>query len=170
MDSRRLKKKILYIDMDGVLCDFKSSYEQKLKENPELTYPQSQWGFFIDLEPIKDAVDSVRYLSQYFDVWILTRPSTYNINCYSEKAFWIKKHLGFEMQEKTILCPNKSLLKGDFLVDDQLEHGQSEFEGELIHFGSEKFICWEEVSTYLISKKDYFKSSEYKPNEFYWGC
>ena len=29
-----------------------------LEKEPEIKYPQSQWGFFRDLEPIKDAIDT----------------------------------------------------------------------------------------------------------------
>jgi 5'(3')-deoxyribonucleotidase len=163
-------KKRLYIDMDGVLCDFKKAYIEQLEINPRQPYPQSQYGFFLELQPIEQSIESVNILKEYFEIWILTRPSIYNINCYSEKAFWIKKYLGIDMQEKTILCSNKSLLKGHFLVDDQFEHGQSEFEGQHLHFGSETFKNWECVTKYLISNKDFITQSSYEPQELYWGC
>ena len=38
------------------------------------------------------------------------------------------------------------------LIDDALEHGQSEFEGELVHFGSTKFPDWKTVVDYLMTK------------------
>lgn len=156
MDTRRLKR--IFIDMDGVLCDFKSAYETDLKKNPNQPYPQSQYGFFLNLKPITDSLQAVNILKKDFDVWILTRPSVHNISCYSEKALWIKNHLGFDMQEKTILCTDKSLLKGDFLIDDQVEHGQEDFEGQLIRFGSSEFKNWKSVLNFFGKKEFKFES------------
>ena len=166
MDTRRLKKR-LYVDMDGVLCDFKKLYNSELESNPKQPYPQSQFGFFMNLESIPFAIDSINHLQKYFDVWILTRPSVQNLSCYTEKAQWIRKNLGLDMQAKTIMCIDKSLLKGHFLVDDQVEHGQSEFEGKHIHFGSEEFNNWDKVVTYLISNKDFITQ---RSIESYCGC
>ena len=39
-------KKIVYVDMDGVLCDFADAHRQALERQPEIAYPQSQYGFF----------------------------------------------------------------------------------------------------------------------------
>lgn len=41
---------------------------------------------------------------------------------------------------------------GDFLVDDRLKNGASEFKGEHIHFGTEKYPNWEIIYDYLITK------------------
>jgi hypothetical protein len=85
--------------------------------------------------------------------------------CYTEKAYWIRKHLGFETQEKLILCTDKSLLKGDYLIDDQIGSGQENFEGELITFGSEPTTDWIEVLKYIFKKEmivDYLPKSFYK--------
>ena len=169
MDSRRLKKR-LYIDMDGVLCDYKDSYSRNLNLYPSQPYPQSQFGFFLELKTIENSLESVKILEDFFDVWILTRPSVYNLSCYTEKAQWIRKYLGIEMQAKTIFCTDKSLLKGHFLVDDQIEHGQTQFEGFHILFGGEEFPDWNKVVTYLIENKDFIQRSNYTSDELYWGC
>jgi len=34
-------KKTIYIDMDGVLCDFAGRKEEILKKHPEIAYPQT---------------------------------------------------------------------------------------------------------------------------------
>lgn len=154
MDSRRLKR--LFIDMDGVLCDYLGAFQKELKSNRHQKFPQSRWGFFLNLEPMPGAIEAVNLLQQNYDVWILSRPSVQNISCYSEKAYWVKNHLGFEMQEKLILCTNKSLLKGDYLIDDTTDHGQLDFEGKLLHYGSEQFPDWSKVTQYF--KDEYVKS------------
>ena len=168
MDTRRLKKR-LYVDMDGVLCDYKKLYDSERESNPTQPYPQSQFGFFMNLESIPFAIDSLNLLKEHFDVWILTRPSVHNLSCYTEKAQWIRKYLGFEMQTKTIMCVDKSLLKGHFLVDDQVEHGQSDFEGKHIHFDSNDFPTWNSVVEYLLTEKDFIKIRK-GVLESYGGC
>jgi hypothetical protein len=42
------------------------------------------------------------------------------------------------------------LLKGSYLIDDTTAHGNSEFEGELIQFGTDKFNSWKDVTNYLL--------------------
>ena len=135
--------------MDDTLCDFMGPFrsgEYKLK------YPQSKVGFFLDLQPLDFAIEGVKILQEKYDVWILTRPSMKNTHCYTEKAEWIKKYFGEEMLEKLIICPNKSLVKGEYLIDDDTKHGQKEFEGEHIQFGNSNFPNWKSVIDYLINK------------------
>ena len=90
-------KKRVYVDMDGVLCNFYKAAKQALTDNPKQKYPQSQWGFFLKLEEIPGAIEGFRKLEEKYDLWILTRPSFRNVNCYTEKAQWIWDHLGFDI-------------------------------------------------------------------------
>lgn len=145
-----MNRKIVYIDMDGVLCNFSKAFNQKRIEFPEQLYPQSEYGFFLNLEPIKDAIESFRILESKYDVWILTRPSVLNPLCYTEKALWVRNNLGIEVQKRTIMSCDKSLLKGDYLIDDTTEHGQLEFDGEFLKFGSDRFENWKLILDYLM--------------------
>jgi 5'-nucleotidase len=135
--------KRVFVDMDDVLCDFSKSYKL-LKSKYE--YPQSLYGFFRNLEPIQGAIDAYNLLETEYDVWILTSPSIYNPFSYSEKREWVENHLGFERCRKLILSPNKSLLMGDYLIDDNIHVG---FSGEHIHFGK-KYPDWNSVIEYLM--------------------
>ena len=47
---------------------------------------------------------------------------------------WVEDHLGLHWCKKLILCPDKSLLKGDILIDDQV---WEKFSGQKIVFNSE---------------------------------
>ena len=143
-------RKIVYVDMDNTICDFLTPFKSG---QFKLKYPQSKIGFFLDLEPLEGALEGIKTLQKKYDVWILTRPSIKNTHCYTEKADWIKKYFGEEMLEKLIICPDKSLAKGEYLVDDDHRNGQTEFEGEHIHFGKdEKFMTWVQVVEYLMNK------------------
>ena len=139
--------------MDDVLCKFTEAHQASLIKNPEIKYPQSIKGFFENLKPIENAIESVQQLRKIFDVYILTAPSTMNPLCYTEKRIWIEKHFGYEFTNKLIISPNKGLLKGDVLIDDNnTGKGQDEFEGRFIHFGKEDFPNWDAVILALSSE------------------
>jgi len=143
------KKETMYVDMDDTICNFTKAYS-KMK-SPECFYPQSTYGFFRNLEPMEDAIESYKILEKYFDLWILTKPSIHNPLCYSEKREWVETHLGFETCNKLILSPDKSLLKGHYLIDDNIHEG---FEGKLLHFGVGKdFPNWNYVLEHFKIKK-----------------
>ncbi len=158
-ENRKMGKlKILYFDMDNVLVDFQSGidklslatvkeYEGRLDEVP---------GIFSLMTPLSGAVEAVKSLSQYFDVYILSTAPWKNISAWSDKVAWIHKHFGDEKEsvfhKRLIISHHKNLNKGDFLIDDRTKNGAGEFEGELIQFGTEKFPDWDKVTSYLIKK------------------
>lgn len=146
------QRKKVYVDMDNCLCDFISSYDEWKKEHPQITYPQSQFGFFSNLKPIPGAIEAFKKLQENYEVYILTKPSIYNLMCYTEKADWVKRHLGFEVLDNLIISCDKSLVKGlgCYLVDDDIHAGQLDFEGEFIHFKTKNFPDWDSVIKYLI--------------------
>lgn len=142
-----MKRKIIYVDMDDTICDYTNAFNESRERRPDLVYPQSQYGFYMDLKPINESVSSVLRLDEIFDVYVLTRPSYQNPMCYTEKRVWIERHFGLEFCKKLIICYDKALLMGDILIDDVLWPG---FLGEQIHFGSAKFNDWNKVMNYLI--------------------
>ena len=142
-----MNKKRVYVDMDDTLCHFERAFHKAVALNPKQPFPQSQWGFFLGLEPYDGAIEGLRKLEEKYDVWILTKPSTRNLNCYTEKAKWIYDYFGQDIVDKLILCPDKALLKGDYLIDDKI---WSDFEGEQIHFLSDEYPNWEAVVNYLM--------------------
>ena len=151
-------KKILYFDMDNVLVDFQSGIDQLSEQTLK------EYDGFLDevpnifglMKPLAGAVEAVKLLAQYFDVYILSTAPWKNISAWSDKAAWVHKYFGGENEsvfyKRLIISHHKNLNKGDFLIDDRTKNGAGEFEGELIQFGSEKFPDWEKVIDYLIKK------------------
>ena len=41
------------------------------------------------------------------------------------------------------------IIKGDYLIDDRMKNGASEFQGKLIQFGSEQFPDWDAILEYF---------------------
>lgn len=138
--------------MDGVLCDFDGAFTHDKKANPKIEFPQSQKGFYLHLMPISGAIEAMDQLmgSEHLKAYILTAPSIYNPLSYTEKRQWVENHLGFEWVKRLIISPDKSLLKGDILIDDHTNgRGQDMFEGTLIEFGSPNFADWSSVLHYV---------------------
>jgi len=129
----------IYVDMDGVLCDYMHMALKYRRRTPENGFPQASYGFFRDMKPMDNAVESYMWLHRNFDTWILTRPSVLNPMCYTEKREWVEKHLGIDVCEKLIMCTEKGLLKGDYLIDDM---PWPSFGGQQILFGSPEFPDW----------------------------
>ena len=62
--------------------------------------------------------------------------------------------MGFEATERLIICSNKGLLKGDVLIDDNIDgKGQEDFEGLVLHFGSEAFPHWSKILNTITAMK-----------------
>ena len=75
-------KDILYIDLDGVIFNFKKAFNQALVENPRQPYPQSSLGIFLKLGANENALYAFERLDEKFDVYFLTAPSTKPIVLY----------------------------------------------------------------------------------------
>ena len=142
----------IYIDMDGVICDFKGLYTTMRNKVPTLKFPQSNREFWTNLKPIKGAIEAVNKLRGLHDVYILSAPSVRNPSSYSGKRIWIENYFDMDMVNKLILCNHKGLLSGDYLIDDNLKgKGQEDFKGIQIHFGKDPHPTWKEVLDTLVT-------------------
>ena len=149
-------KKILYIDMDNVLVDFKSGIEKLSKETLEEFDGRLDEvpHIFSKMEPLHGAVESFKLLSRHFDTYILSTAPWNNSSAWHDKHVWVREYLGKEAEKRLILSHHKHLNKGDFLIDDRHDkNGSDRFTGELIHFGpGNAFPGWKEVVEYLLKK------------------
>jgi len=136
----------ILIDMDGVITDFdgeflkrwRERYPQKIfikdedrtifqviKQYPEELRPLALeiiWepGFFRDMIPVQGAFDALYEMEKMGpELFICTSPlSTYK-NCVLEKYEWVERHLGVDWVNRIILTNDKTLVKGDILIDDK---------------------------------------------------
>jgi 5'-nucleotidase len=147
-------KKILYIDMDNVLVDFKSALHQCAPEVLEKyrEHPDNIPGIFANMKPLDGALEAFARLSEAFDIYILSTAPWDNPTAWSDKLEWVKGNLGQAAYKRLILTHHKDLNQGDFLVDDRDKHGTDRFVGEWIHFGVPEFPDWPAVVRYLLAK------------------
>jgi len=146
-----MTKNVLYIDMDGVLVDFKRGVEAHPEKKKYKGKEDMIPGIFSKLKPMPGAIKAFKELFEKFDVYILSTPPWDNPDAWVDKRNWVEKHLP-EAKRRLILTHHKNLNKGDVLIDDSNSRGQDQFVGEWIHFGKAKFPNWKTILQYLNNK------------------
>ncbi len=149
-------KKIVYIDMDNVLVDFQSGIDQlekQVKQEYEGRLDEVS-NIFGLMKPLEGAIDAVQRLAKKYDVYVLSTAPWLNSSAWKDKIEWIQKYFGKDeesvLYKRLVISHRKNLNAGDYLIDDRTKNGASEFKGEHIHFGTEKFPNWDSVLEYLL--------------------
>lgn len=137
---------IILVDMDGVLADYNLGIEKELKrrgmwtpdinelkhfyykDNCPLEYEllqetiHAQKGFAYGLELVaggKEALEKMVELGH--EVRICTAPyGDYQIT-FPEKLAWAESNIGKDWSKKIVLTRDKTLVRGDILIDDKPE-------------------------------------------------
>jgi len=123
-----MNKKIIYVDMDGVISDF-----DKAAKEGGWTYRPDLKVNFRDLDLIPGARDALMKLNNDFDIFIATTPSWSRPDTWGHKRDWIVEHFPW-LKKKMVLTHRKDLLIGDILIDDSRWRGQPDFKGEWYWF------------------------------------
>ena len=158
------KKKIVYIDMDGVIVDFGAAIQDWFEKHPHLIErykdnPDHIQGLFRNPPPVEGAIEAITKLheSGKYELFIATAAPWGNPMSASDKRFWIEDHFGNLFHKKMFITHRKDLLMGDYLIDDRTKNGAGEFKGELLQFGVNyengkvgKFPTWQSILDYLL--------------------
>jgi 5'(3')-deoxyribonucleotidase len=164
----------VFVDMDGTVCDYHTALYEKAKIQFKDTCPMDQkefWegvriknyckqikdavdrqdGFYADLRPIENAVETIKQLQNStvlhdrdgfmnsnidtfetnFQVFFLSSPEVDSKTCHSDKNEWIRSHFGREACKRLILSNDKTLVgfhnahevKYNVLIDDLKQKG-----------------------------------------------
>ena len=124
-----MMNKIVYVDMDNVLVDFKSGID-KLTPS-ELAEFEGRFdevpNIFSKMEPMHNAIESYIKLCSKYDTYILSTSPWENPTALNDKLDWVKKYLGKYAHKRLILSHNKHLNHGDYLIDDRDKNGADKF-------------------------------------------
>lgn len=129
-------KTIVFVDMDGVLADFDGAVTSGVKKDPpEMFVP----GFFRKLNVMEGAKEGIAALlaNPNISVYIGSKPTYANTLCATEKMDWIQEHFP-ELKKRMVLVCDKKLLRGNFLIDDDVERWGHKFKGAFIFFDRTK--------------------------------
>lgn len=138
--------------MDNVLVDFQSGLDQQSEQTLQQYAGRLDEipGLFGKMKPLVGAIDAVHQLNEYYDLFILSTAPWNNPSAWSDKVKWVTEYLDDLFHKRMVVTHRKDLCQGDYLIDDRGKNGTSEFLGEWIEFGSERFPDWQSVLDYLI--------------------
>jgi 5'(3')-deoxyribonucleotidase len=108
------------------------------------------------MDPKPGAVEAVKELAKHFVVNILSTAPWMNFTAWTDKFEWVQKYFGSEKDgifyKRLIISHHKNLNRGEYLVDARTKNGAGKFSGELVQFGTERFLDWSTVTKYLLER------------------
>jgi 5'(3')-deoxyribonucleotidase len=157
LESKQARR-IICVDMDEVIADALGEhllrYNRDFAERITRADLQGQWlwdfvpaerqqaladymmseDFFAVLRVMPHAQRVLERLQEHYEIYIATAamevPSSFNA-----KFHWLKQHFAFIPPSHIVFCGNKSILRGDYLIDDNPRQLRL-FHGEGILFNS----------------------------------
>ena len=114
-------------------------------------------GFFRNLPVMKDSVDVIREMNKRYEVFIVSAATEFP-NSLKEKLEWLEEHFPFLSWRQVVLCGDKRLIKGDYMIDDHVRNLRT-FEGKKYLFTSahnlditefDRLNDWQEVAEVFL--------------------
>ncbi|SEL50146.1 5' nucleotidase, NT5C type [Parapedobacter koreensis] len=146
----------------GVAMDIHQEPGKELHENlPENL--NGQWkiyinekGFFRDIPPMPDAIETVRALQERYNVYVVSAAMEFR-NSLEDKLDWLGDHFPF-IPWTHILFTGEKIVATDVMIDDRIKN-LAHFEGRKLLFtsphnllitGYERVNNWREVAELLL--------------------
>lgn len=144
----------IIIDMDEVIADPMGDmikwYKEEHKTDVDFSKMKGSWlkgfpdhhhqmvwdrllaeGFFRNLTVMKDSQEVLKELNKKYEVFIVSAATEFP-NSLKEKLEWLLEHFPFFTWKQLVLCGDKRLIYGDYMIDDHVRN--------LVHFNGKKYL------------------------------
>jgi 5'-nucleotidase len=88
-------------------------------------------GFFRRLPVMKDAVNVLEKMNNQYEIFIVSAATEFP-NSLKDKLEWLLEHFPFLSWRQLVLCGDKRLVSGDYMIDDHVRN--------LEHFNGKKYL------------------------------
>ena len=88
-------------------------------------------GFFRHLPVIRDAVEVIGEMNKRYEIFIVSAATEFP-NSLKEKYDWLMEHFPFFTWKQLVLCGDKRMIRGDYMIDDHARH--------LEHFSGKPYL------------------------------
>ena len=125
----------LYADRYGKKISRATYQSRQVRDIPEVMALREEYfkpGFFRDLPLMPNAVEVVRELHEDYDIWITTAAAEFK-HSLADKYEWLEEHFSFIPWQRYVFCGDKSILRGDYMIDDKV-YNLNSFVGQGLHF------------------------------------
>lgn len=166
------------IDMDGVLANtyalFADWHERETGIRKDISetigmpereaFPNTRKyvftpGFFRQLAPIENGIETVKALNERYEVFIVSAATEFPQSV-GEKLAWLAEYMPFIGWEQVVLCGSKKIIKADIMIDDHFKN-LDHFDGKTILFDQPhnhlkpagrhyRVKNWQEISDLLL--------------------
>lgn len=96
--------------------DFSKAFNKEDKEKVDEIFHEK--GFFFNLKPMEDAIESIKFLNKKYDLYITTAIPKDSEYAYQDKKNWVRKNLPFLNIRNFIGITPKEIIFTDILLDD----------------------------------------------------
>lgn len=78
-------------------------------------------GFFRDLPVMENSVEVLKQLNERYEIYIVSAAVEFP-NSLKDKHDWLMEHFPFFTWKQLVLCGEKKMIAGDFMIDDHARH------------------------------------------------
>jgi 5'(3')-deoxyribonucleotidase len=147
-------KNIVYVRIDGIIAEVEQKMMSEVYECLQIESTKIDISVYDKVPSVSGGLEAVNTLLKMpqFEVYFISTPYGPDDIAWADRKFWAERLFNKKgIEKRLILCHDKQLLVGDYLVDDSWINGSLKFMGQWIAIGlAPKFPGWEEVLLHLI--------------------
>ncbi|MDM9630250.1 hypothetical protein [Robiginitalea aurantiaca] len=147
-------KKIVYVSIDRIIAEIEHKLMLQVCECLQMQPTKNDISVYDIVPPVSGGLEAVHSLLKIpqFDVYFISTPYWPDDVAWGDRKFWAERLFDKQdIEKRLILCHEKQLLIGDYLIDDSWMNGSIKFMGQWIAIGVDsKFPTWDEVLLHLI--------------------